>query len=262
MPINKQLLRQLLATEKSKKCADSPDSAAELGSTLSDTESLVRSCQNVQAIPFILWNDFYNSAGILAPKSKKKSYRYKWGDKVFVDFGCGNIQTELSFPHPAIVLYNFANTVIVAPTTSDDSPNSFSADIEEVIIKAKRDGTVFPKDTIINLHQIKSVHKDRIISNLRCNVKSYIVDRQEIARQNAIHGADTFTDGMDLLDCIRTKLAYILAAPQIQSKNTEILNGRQQISQLQTALEAAQQKIAELTAQLEKTSSEKQCQND
>jgi hypothetical protein len=229
---------------------------------LSDTESLVQSCQNVQAIPFILWNDFYNSAGILAPKSKKKSYRYKWGDKVFVDFGCGNIQTELSFPHPAIVLYNFANTVIVAPTTSDDSPNSFSADIEEVIIKAKRDGTVFPKDTIINLHQIKSVHKDRIISNLRCNVKSYIVDRQEIARQNAIHGADTFTDGMDLLDCIRTKLAYILAAPQMQSKNTEILNGHQQISQLQTALEAAQQKIAELTAQLEKTSSEKQCQND
>ena len=67
---------------------------------------------------------------------------------------------------------------------------------------------------------------------------------------------------MDLLDCIRTKLAYILAAPQMQSKNTEILNGRQQISQLQTALEAAQQKIAELTAQLEKTSSEKQCQND
>lgn len=82
MPIDKQLLRQLLATEKFKKCADSPDSAAELGSTLSDTESLVRSCQNVQAIPFILWNDFYNSAGILAPKSKKKSYRYKWGDRL------------------------------------------------------------------------------------------------------------------------------------------------------------------------------------
>lgn len=50
MPIDKQLLRQLLATEKFKKCADSPDSAAELGSTLSDTKSLVRSCQNVQAI--------------------------------------------------------------------------------------------------------------------------------------------------------------------------------------------------------------------
>ena len=38
MPIDKQLLRQLLATEKFKKCADSPDSAAELGSTLSDTD--------------------------------------------------------------------------------------------------------------------------------------------------------------------------------------------------------------------------------
>lgn len=49
----------------------------------------------------------------------------------------------------------------------------------------------------------------------------------------------------------------------MQSKNTEILNGRQQISQLQTALEAASaENWQELTAQLEKTSSEKQCQND
>ncbi len=195
-------------------------------------------------------------------KSKKKSYRYKWGDKVFVDFGCGNIQTELSFPHPSIVLYNFANTVIVAPTTSDDSPNSFSADIEEVIIKAKK-----------RRHRISERHDHQSPSNQIRTQRPYhqqsALQCKELYRgqagnctANAIHGADTFTDGMDLLDCIRTKLAYILAAPQMQSKNTEILNGHQQISQLQTALEAAQQKIAELTAQLEKTSSEKQCQND
>ena len=145
MPINKQLLRQLLATEKFKKCADSPDSAAELGSTLSDTESLVRSCQNVQAIPFILWNDFYNSAGILAPKSKKKSYRYKWGDKVFVDFGCGNIQTELSFPHPAIVLYNFANTVIVAPTPLTTAPIAFLPTLKRSSSKPKETAPYFRK---------------------------------------------------------------------------------------------------------------------
>lgn len=262
MPIDKQLLRQLLATEKYKKCADTPDSAAALASTLSDTDALVQSCQNVQAIPFILWNDFYNADGILSPKSKKKAYRYKWGDKVFVDFGCGNIQTELSFPHPAIVLYNFANTVIVAPTTSDDSLNCFSDDIEEVIIKAKKDGTVFPKDTIINLHQIKSVHKDRIISNLRCNVKSYIVDKDEIARQNAIHGEDTFIDGMDLLDCIRAKLVYIFAEPQMQAKNAEIFQQRQKIEKMQADLEAAQQKILELTTQAEKASASEQEQKD
>ena len=179
-----------------------------------------------------------------------------------MDFGCGNIQTELSFPHPAIVLYNFANTVIVAPTTSDDSPNCFSDDIEEVIIKAKKDGTVFPKDTIINLHQIKSVHKDRIISNLRCNVKSYIVDKDEIARQNAIHGKATFIDGMDLLDCIRTKLVYIFAEPQMRAKNAAILQQRDKINDLQADLEATQQKILELTAQVEKTSAVEQGQND
>ena len=262
MPIDKQLLRQLLATEKYKKCADTPESVAALASTLSDTDALVQSCQNVQAIPFILWNDFYNAAGIFAPKSKKKAYRYKWGDKVFVDFGCGNIQTELSFPHPAIVLYNFANTVIVAPTTSDDSPNSFSADIEEAIIKTPKDGTVFPKDTTINLHQVKSVHKDRIISNLRCNVKSYIVSKDEIARQNAIHGKDTFSDGINLLDCIRIKMAYLFAEPQMQQKDTEIRQQHQKIGELQIDLEAAQQRILQLTAQLEELSSAGAKQSD
>ena len=121
---------------------------------------------------------------------------------------------------------------------------------------------MFPKDTIINLHQIKSVHKDRIISNLRCNVKSYIVDKDEIARQNAIHGEDTFIDGVNLLDCIRTKLVYIFAEPQMQVKNAEILQQREKIKDLQADLEAAQQKILELTAQVEKTSAVEQGQND
>lgn len=71
MPIDKQLLRQLLATEKFKKCADSPDSAAELGSTLSDTESLVRSCQNVQAIPFILGTTFIIPPASLLLKARR-----------------------------------------------------------------------------------------------------------------------------------------------------------------------------------------------
>lgn len=256
MPINKQLLQQILRTNRNDKCGDTKDVTAELSATLSDTETLVQSCMNTQAVPFIIWNDFYNTAGILSPKSRKAAYRYKWGDKVFVDFGCGNIQTELSFPHPAIVLYNFANSVIVAPTTSDDGPVSFSTDIEEAIIKVQKDGAVFPKDTIINLHQLKAVHKERIISNLRCNVKSYVVDPAEIARQNAIHGADTFINGMNLLDCIRTKMAYLFSEPQMQAKNAEIIQQRQTIETLQNALSDAEERIKALERQLETVSDE------
>lgn len=257
MPINKQLLQQILRTSRNDKCGDTKAVTAELSATLSDTDALVQSCANTQAIPFIIWNDFYNTAGILSPKSRKPAYRYKWGDKVFVDFGCGNIQTELSFPHPAIVLYNFANSVIVAPTTSDDGPVSFSTDIEEAIIKVRKDGVIFPKDTIINLHQLKAVHKERIISNLRCNVKSYAVDPAEIARQNAIHGVDTFINGMDLLDCIRTKMTYLFAAPQMQAKNAELANQRQTIETLQAELADAEERIKALELQLESISDKK-----
>lgn len=254
MPVNKQLLKQLLLTHKNDKCANTSDSAAELATTLSDTEALVRSCQNVQAVPFILWNDFFNTAGIFASRTAPPLIRYKWGDKVFVDFGCGNIQTELSFPHPAIVLYNFRNSVLVVPTTSDDGPVNLAKDIERVVIKAKQDGAIFPKDTIININQIRIIHKYRIIKNLRCNVKSYIVDAAEVARQNAIHGKDTFTIGMDLATCIQRKIAYIYAESQMQMKDQQIFQQHQQIKQLQTdlktaqaELETARQKLLELT---------------
>ena len=51
MPIDKQLLRQLLATEKYKKCADTPESVAALASTLSDTDALVQSCRKCSGHP-------------------------------------------------------------------------------------------------------------------------------------------------------------------------------------------------------------------
>lgn len=252
MPINRQKLKQELSSNKNGQCASNQNVMSELSATLSDTETLVSSCINAQAVPFIFWNDFYNLSGTLSPKNKKTQYRYKWGDKVFVDFGCSNIQTEISFPHPAIVLYNFANSVIVVPTTSDDSPNSFSSDIEEVIIKVQKDGNIFPKDTVINLHQIKAVHKERIVSNLRCNVRNFTVDNVEIARQNAIHGQGAFISGMDLLACIRTKIAYIFAEQQIQAKDAEILQQQEQIKVLKTALVDAEKKAQELANSLDK----------
>ena len=180
MPINRNALKADLSANGNRLCGDVQSVSSELSATLADTEGLVSSCINRQAIPFILWNDFFNAAGTLSPKSGKRQYRYKWGDKVFVDFGCANIQTEISFPHPAIVLYNFSNTVIVAPTTSDDNP-TFSSDIENVIIKAQRDGKVFPKDTVINLHQVKAVHKERIIGTHYWN-PAYLIPLVEVVK--------------------------------------------------------------------------------
>lgn len=177
--------------------------------TLNETTNLIQKEKCKDAVPYILWNDFTNANGTLAPKTNKTYNRYVWGEKIFVNFGMTNIQTELSYPHPAIVLYNFANTVIVVPTTSDDKSEPFSQDIEECIIKVKKDGQIFPNDTIINLHQICSIHKERIISDLKCNVKNYIVDKDEIQRLNQYESFRLFSSNMNLLDCIRVKLISI-----------------------------------------------------
>lgn len=73
---------------------------------------------------------------------------------------------------------------------------------------------------------------------------------------------DTFADGINLLDCIRIKMAYLFAEPQMQQKDTEIRQQYQKIGELQTDLEAAQQRILQLTAQLEELSSAGAKQSD
>lgn len=178
----------------------------ELLLTLNETTELLQKEKCKDTVPYILWNDFINKNGTLAPKSTRHYNRYTWGSKVFVDFGMTNIQTELSYPHPAILLYNFNNTAIVIPTTTDDKTTSFTDDIERAIIKVKSDGVNFPNDSIINIHQICSIHKERIISDLKCNIKSYFMPNAEIDRLNQIEQYRLFQYGSNLLDCIKLKL--------------------------------------------------------
>ena len=178
----------------------------ELLLTLNETTGLIQKEKCKDAVPFILWNDFVNNYGTLSAKINKHYNRYTWGAKVFVNFGMTNIQTELSYPHPAILLYNFNNTAIVVPTTTDDKVTSFTDDIEKAIIKVKKDGIIFPNDSIINIHQICSIHKERIISDLKCNVKSYMMPNQEIDRLNNFEKYRIFQYGNNLLECIRSKI--------------------------------------------------------
>lgn len=181
----------------------------ELLLTLNESVDLIQDVKCKDSVPFIIWNDFLNKNGTLAPKAGKTYNRYVWGRKVFVDFGMTNIQTELSYPHPAILLYNFANTAIVIPITTDDKTTGFTPDIEECIIKVKSDNKIFPHDSIINIHQMCSIHKERIIKDLGCNVKGFIIDKNEIKRLNSYEEYHIFTDGMNLLDCINVKLLSI-----------------------------------------------------
>ncbi len=203
---NKELLDTAGGSKKHLKCKNLTPIKLELLESMDTTISSIKEKQCKDAIPYIMWNNFVNKNGTLADKSEPEYHRYVWGDKVFVDFGMTNIKTEISYPHPAIVLYNFPNTIIVVPTTSDDKIEPFKDEIEECIIKVKGDGKIFKNDSIINLHQIKAIHKERIINNLRCNVKNFHLSDGEIIRLNSLENYKFFRNGDNLLDCINMKL--------------------------------------------------------
>ena len=107
-------------------------------------------------------------------------------------------------------MYNFNNTVIVVPTTTDDKATSFTDDIEKSIIRVKSDGVIFPNDSIINIHQISAIHKQRIISDLHCNVKNYMMDSTEVNRLNKYEEYRIFRYNSNLLECMRLKLMSLL----------------------------------------------------
>ena len=175
------------------------------------------------AVSAIIWNELVNNYGPTAEVVLQPYYRYKWGDKVFVDFGCSSIQTELAYPHPAIVLYNFEKSVLIAPTSSDDSASALNSDIQKLLIKAKKDGMFFFNDTLINMHQIQVVHKKRIIKSLKCNVSQYNIESAEIDRLNNIDNTDIYYYGMNLLDCMRCKLMIRFGSSVFKNYYDELL---------------------------------------
>jgi hypothetical protein len=217
--LRKQRVQRTLPRVKTK---DDGFVKEELSKTFDDSEALISGYSLEKSVPFILWNDLWNKHGVFGSQIEGTNMtyrRYNRGAKIFVDFGCGNIKTELSFPHPAIVLYNYAKTVIVIPTTSDDKKSILTEEFEDSIIKVKSDGTIFRNDTIINIPQMRMVEKQRIISDLKCNVKNYIVCNEEIKRLNSRLKVDTFNDGMNLLECIQMNITYMFSGSIIERMN-------------------------------------------
>lgn len=260
MPVDKNRIRAFETNNAKNVTTKNVDKVnMELLLTINETTQLLQQNKCKDTVPYILWNDFVNKNGTLAPKSNKNYNRYPWGTKVFVDFGMTNVQTELSYPHPAIILYNLANTAIVVPTTTDDKNSAFSSDIEESIIKVKKDGIIFPNDSIINLHQICSIHKERIISNLKCNVKNFILDTSEIDRLNAYEEYNVFSYGMNLLECIRLKFGMLLNKECINNffidnayMDNEIVDLKKKILSLETEKNHLEEKCKKLQETIDK----------
>ncbi|GGG16575.1 type II toxin-antitoxin system PemK/MazF family toxin [Paenibacillus aceti] len=234
---------------------------AQLSETLQETEMLVKTFRLGESISFLLWNDLLNKHTLNGDdydtyhlkNSHGKPIRYARGRKVMINFGYG-IDRELFQPHPAIVLKDFQELIVVVPTTSDDG-SEFNDEVKKAIIQVPSDRgwfpsrpPIFPRDTIINLHQVRVVSKNRVTSDLRCSVRDYVVPPQVIDKLNKYFPYPVLKHSDHLLRTIEMKLAHLHSPDslyEIKRLQDEISRLNSQIADLNEELAYKQAAVGE-----------------
>jgi len=228
-----------------------PQTLTELKNVLQDTQILIEPLSVNTVIPFILWQDTWNEIGFFGPK-RKNSYRkeatlkYSRGRKVFVDLGY-NVGDEGSLPHPAIVLRNFKDMMVVIPTTSNDNNKilRMEPDIQKMNLVVPADGTIFPNETILQLHQIRIISKNCIIKDLGCNIENYIPKNDWIDQVNAgLKCSELIPYGINLLKVLEMKLCAHYAPDMFH----QILKLKKQVQQLEEEKQTLVRQLEELGA--------------
>lgn len=95
----------------------------------------------------------------------------KRGDIVFVDLGATNFRFEPSFTHPAIVLKNSYNSILIVPC----STKKYGKGLECIIDATPKDG--FSKNTGIQTDALRWINKNRVISYTGKRTSGEILDK-------------------------------------------------------------------------------------
>ncbi|OEF98949.1 hypothetical protein BHF71_10585 [Vulcanibacillus modesticaldus] len=147
----------------------------ELDRTINNSNEILKNLPLLDIINFISWNDVWNKYGIYGSKKQEQrnnfsSKSYSRGRLLLIDYGHHNIGLEFSYEHIGVVLKDFGNLILVLPVTSDRGKR-YPSKIENTIIRVKSEEyNQFDNDSILLLHQITSIGKNRIIKDLFQNI--------------------------------------------------------------------------------------------
>lgn len=103
-------------------------------------------------------------------RTSNNTKTYKRGDIVFVDLGATNFRFEPSFTHPAIVLKNSYNSILIVPC----STKKYGKRLKDIIDAKPSDG--FNKNTGVQTDSLRWINKNRIISNTGKKASGRILD--------------------------------------------------------------------------------------
>lgn len=105
--------------------------------------------------------------------SKNNTIGYKRGSILFVDLGSCNFGHEPSFTHPAIVLAQTKDSILIVPCSSKKYEKGFP----DIIDATPSDG--FSSNTGIQTRSLRWISKNRVISSIG-KVSSSILDSIDI----------------------------------------------------------------------------------
>lgn len=161
------LLQHLSQSSGSISTGQDPTVQNALRQTLQGTESVMEHVSISKSVSYIIDKDFWNDYGIygsLKHRTRKTicGRTYRSGDVIQIDFGHLNIGHEQSFMHMAIVIADYKGLLVVVPIQSDRNQN-FSPDTARAVLKMPAtDYSFLSHDSVLLIHQIKVVSKNRI----------------------------------------------------------------------------------------------------
>ncbi|WP_157721892.1 type II toxin-antitoxin system PemK/MazF family toxin [Tumebacillus avium] len=150
----------------------------ELLHLLQDNYKLMSTQTLHQSVEFILdlhsWHE-YGIHGMKRAQRKTPAAKlsYKKGDVVFVKLGTLNTGDELSYDHMGIVIGEFEKFIVIVPITTNRGQNYYG-EMGKAVIHVDKGGPLcigLQNDSTLLVHQIRSVHKNRIIRDLRFSIK-------------------------------------------------------------------------------------------
>ncbi|MGG1519574.1 type II toxin-antitoxin system PemK/MazF family toxin [Paenibacillus oryzisoli] len=202
-----------------------------------------------KSLEFILDLNSWQEYGIHGSKrTEKKTHAatlsYKKGDVVFVKLGTLNIGDELSYDHMGVVIGEFEKFIVMVPITTNRGQNYYG-EMGKSVIHVDKGGTLdvgFQNNSTLVVHQIRSVHKNRIIRDLNFSIKGTPLWK-ELEQKIASRFATEFIEEKDKL--VRKLKNQTKSDLRIQRKKYEA-----QIELLQHQMMKANERVVELEKEL------------
>ncbi len=223
----KNALNALGAQKKIQKGLDAPV----IGDSYKQTIwNLIDTLQGADAYQMTYW--LHHVDRWIAHKAGTIKTKYQRGEILFVEFGAMNFGFEPSFEHPAVVLSNNFNTILVAPGSSQ----TYSKRYDNIISVPTTDMRGLDKNTGFDAGAIRWISKDRVLDRLGHitaphhlhQIEKYMTDRldyhkdvmtqQEAYYENQIY--DLSREKEALLEQHEQQALRILELERLLSKST------------------------------------------